>query len=121
MDLVARATGRAAAIIGDLPGAIASRADFEKEAHVLLEGQKLADAPVEREMVAGRYVEIFFLLVRFVGQRRDDGCRFVSHRIPRDRALELVRPEPVAEIVRGLDPDWANGRHCDRFRVVLAN
>ena len=61
MDLVASVAGGAAAIVGDLPRVITGRTDFEQQAHVLPERQELADAPVEREIVAGSHVEALFL------------------------------------------------------------
>src|SRR5262245_17294071 len=82
VHLIARAARGTAGIVGDLPRVVSSQTAVELHAQILFERKVLAEAPVEREIVAGDKIEVFLLGVLFVSQRRDDGSRLVVHWIP---------------------------------------
>ena len=121
MNLVQHVGRGAARIVGNLPCVVTGWANFEQQAHVFPKRQELANTPVKREIIARRQVEIFLLTARFVSQRCHNCCGFVSHRIPRDRALELVGPKAVAEIVSVFDCTGANDWQRHSAGVVIAD
>src|SRR5579871_625770 len=94
---IARAAPRLA---GDLPRVVTGRADLDQEGLSLVQRQILADAPVECKIVAGRDREVRLVAARFVGQRGHDGGAHIGHRIPHDRALNLLLPETQPDVVR---------------------
>src|SRR5262249_19732346 len=65
-----RRGGIASSVVRYLPGVVARRPDFQQQGLTLIQGHVLADAPGEREVLAGRQVEILLLAVHLVRQRR---------------------------------------------------
>jgi hypothetical protein len=89
MDLVMhlavhRITAR---VVADLPTAIARWAYFEQQFLIPGQWQELADAPVEREALAGGQVKVILVGMDFVGQCSGDGGRLVGPGLPRHGTL----------------------------------
>jgi hypothetical protein len=122
VNLVADILGSASAIVGNLPGVVTSNAYFGQHGHVLLERKVLADSPVEGKPVARCKVEILLLSTRVVRQSRYDCRGLAGHRVPRHRALHLLLPETVPDVVDRLDGHGTTDtRQSDCLYVVLAD
>src|SRR5215813_8639226 len=121
MDVVMHlAVGRIAArVVADLPTVVAGRANFEQQFLIPGEWHVLADAPVQREALAGGQVEVVLVGIDFVGQRGGDGGGLVGPGIPRHRPLQLVRPEAVPDVVRGFYREGAAPGEGYGLRVVV--
>src|SRR5262245_24691807 len=122
MDLVvylavARVSAR---IVADLPTAVARRTNFEQECLITGQRQVLADAPVEREALAGCQVKVVLGGIDFVGQRGSDGGGLVGPGIPGYRALQLVRPEAISDVVRRFHREGTTPGEGHGLRVVVA-
>ena len=73
------------------------------------QGQVLADAPVEPEVLAIGDAGALLLAVVFLGQGQGDGRGPVRPGVPGRCALKLLRPKTQTDIVRGRHVDNANG------------
>src|SRR5262245_10087192 len=114
-----RRGGIASRIMRYLPDVVPRRPYFEQQGLALIQGHVLADAPGEREVLAGRQVEILLLAVHLVRQRRHDGSALVLERIPRATKLRLRGPEAEADVVGRLALERANAGHMTRLDVVF--
>ena len=90
----------AAGVIGDLPCVVTHDADVDEPCHGFLQRKELAEAPVQREVIAGSDIHAADVTVDLIGGGQRQRRVLVIEGIPDAGELHLVRPESQAGVVR---------------------